>query len=239
MLSPSPSLRRGLEMPQPHSHRGGPPRPSQLPSGISWRFSHRAHAGFWKSVGTHSLLILSALKKNVVDKIHGVVGPCLFVPGWEWDGRQMSRGPGNAARCYGMDTALMMWIVSFSEGPPQRGTAAGGAGHGKWTWGGQAVQRWTEGCAVQALQQQFSVGEGLLIHPENPEAQSSLLLTELTGEICSPCGSGGMKGMTSVPGYKPGKVTRGMGTAYPKARRAPALCPLHKPAQPSEKELSW
>lgn len=144
----------------------------------------------------------------------------------------MSRGPGNAARCYGMDTALMMWIASFSKGLPQRGTAAGGAGHGKWTWAGQAMQRWTEGCAVQALQQQFSVGEGLLIHPENPEAQSSLLLTELTGEICSPCGSGGMKGMTSVPGYKPGRVTRGVGTACPKARRAPALCPLHKPAQP-------
>lgn len=88
MLSPSPSLRRGLEMPQPHSHRGGPPRPSQLPSGISWRSSHRAHAGFWKSVGTHSLLILSALKKNVVDKIHGAVGPCLcsrMGMGWKTD----------------------------------------------------------------------------------------------------------------------------------------------------------
>ena len=133
-------------MPQPHSHRGGPPRPSQLPSGISWRSSHRAHAGFWQSVGTHSLLILYALKKNVVDKIRGVVGLCLFVLGWEWDGRQMSRGPGTAARCCVMDTALM-WIVSFSEGPAQRGTAAGGARHGKWTWGGQAMQRWTEGCS--------------------------------------------------------------------------------------------
>lgn len=238
--SPSPSLRRGLGMPQPHSHRGGPPRPSQLPSGISWRSSHRAHAGFWKSVGTHSLLTLYALKKNVVDNIHGGVGPCLFVPGWEWDGRQMSRGPGNAARCCVMDTALMMWIVSFSEGPAQRGTVAGGAWRvWKQTWGGQAMQRWREGCAVRALQQQFSVGEGLLIHPENPEAQSSPRLTEPTGESGSPCGSGGIpKGMTSVPGYKPGRAARGGGTACPKARRAPALCPLHKPAQPAEKELS-
>lgn len=113
-------------MPQPHSHRGGPPRPSQLPSGISWRSSHRAHAGFWQSVGTHSLLILYALKENVVDKIRGVVGLCLFVLGWKWDGRQMSRGPGTAARCCVMDTALM-WVVSFSEGPAQRGTVAGGA----------------------------------------------------------------------------------------------------------------
>ena len=185
-------------MPQPHSHRGGPPRPSQLPSGISWRSSHRAHAGFWQSVGTHSLLILYALKKNVVDKICGVVGLCLFVLGWKWDGRQMSRGPGTAARCCVMDTALM-WVVSFSEGPAQRGTVAGGARHGKWTWGGQAMQRWTQGCVVQALQQQVPVGEGLLIHPENPDAQSSPPLTEPTGESGSPCGSGGIpKGMTSI-----------------------------------------
>lgn len=110
----------------------------------------------------------------------------------------------------------------------------------KWTWGGQAMQRWTQGCVVQALQQQVPVGEGLLIHPENPDAQSSPPLTEPTGESGSPCGSGGIpKGMTSVPGYKPGRGARGGGTACPKARRAPALCPLHKPAQPSEKELSW
>lgn len=86
----------------------------------------------------------------------------------------------------------------------------------------------------------FPVGEGLLIHPENPDAQSSPPLTEPPGESGSPRGPGGIpKGMTSVPGYKPGRGARGGGTACPKTRRAPALCPLPKPAQPSEKELSW
>lgn len=56
---------------RPHSRHGAPPRPGRLPSGTSWQFSHWARAGFWRSAGTHSLLILSALQRKAVYKIQG------------------------------------------------------------------------------------------------------------------------------------------------------------------------
>lgn len=90
----APHPRAGLPSLSPHSRHGGLPRPSQLPSGTSWRSSHTAHAGFWKSVGTRSLLILSALKKKMVYKNHGrlVTSLCSRL---RTDRKCTSRGKGN------------------------------------------------------------------------------------------------------------------------------------------------
>lgn len=95
--------------------------------------------------------------------------------------------------------------MSFSEGPAPRGTVTEGAGDGEVDLGRPgllsyqtcAVQRWTQGHAVQVLQQRFSVGDGLLFHLEDPDAHSSPLPAEPAGESGLPCGFGGiLKGMT-------------------------------------------
>lgn len=73
VMRPLPEEQVSLNL-SPDSHRGELPRPGRLPSGISWRSSHMAHAGFWKSADTHSLLILFSLKKKVIYKIPGALG---------------------------------------------------------------------------------------------------------------------------------------------------------------------
>lgn len=105
---------------------------------------------------------------------------------------------------------------------------------GKQTWGGQARsagQRAVRCGLCNSSSQWVRASLSILKTQTHSPPHASL---NLLGEAAHHVVLVGSKGMTSVPGYKPGRAARGGGTACPKARRAPALCPLHKPAQPSE-----
>lgn len=138
----------------PNSRRGGLPRPGRLPSGTSWRSSHTARAGSWKSAGTHSLLILFALKKKAVYKIHGALVLPLIVPGWECGRKRMSGGPRNLLQAWKRRVPGMTCDCGTkqrprsernrSRGRSREGRVAmgrpvlyrGPCGLGKRTWGG-------------------------------------------------------------------------------------------------------
>lgn len=112
-MFPSRPSQRSRPPASPYLHRGGLPRPSRLPSGRSWRSSHRVRAEFWKSVDTHSLLILSSLKWKAIYRIHKMLEIPLFGPGQEhcrkWMFMELREPSSDLTECTCPERCVILW----------------------------------------------------------------------------------------------------------------------------------